>query len=56
MPAFGDLDQGELGLVLDSNVQMALVLDQDSAAIHLHVRGPGDTVRISIRPADETGS
>jgi S-adenosylmethionine hydrolase len=56
VPAFGDLEGGELGLVLDSNGQMALVLDQDSAALHLHVRGPGDTVRISIRPVDETGS
>jgi hypothetical protein len=56
VPAFGDLEGGELGLVLDSNGQMALVLDQDSAALHLHVRGPGDTVRISLRPVDQTGS
>jgi S-adenosylmethionine hydrolase len=56
VPAFGDLEAGQLGLVLDSNGQMALVLDRASAALHLHVRGPGDTVRISTRPADETGS
>ncbi|MBF6557554.1 MAG: SAM-dependent chlorinase/fluorinase [Acidimicrobiales bacterium] len=56
VPAFGDVEAGELGLVLDSNGQMALVLDRASAALHLHVRGPGDTVRISTRPADETGS
>jgi hypothetical protein len=56
VPAFGDLEGGELGLVLDSNGQMALVLDRDSAALHLHVRGPGDTVRISTGQAAETGS
>jgi S-adenosylmethionine hydrolase len=53
--AFGDLDEGELGLLADSNGQLALVLRQASAARRLQPLAVGDTVRIDAgRPVDRT--
>jgi hypothetical protein len=48
--AFGDLDPGELGLMIDANDSVALVLDRASAADHLGIAGQGATVDIT---ADE---
>jgi S-adenosyl-L-methionine hydrolase (adenosine-forming) len=44
--AFGQLGEGELGVMEDANGQMSLVVDRASAALALGLRGPGDTVRI----------
>jgi len=44
--AFADLESGELGLVVDGNGHMALVLDRASAAHHLHLSEPGAEVRV----------
>ena len=41
--AFGDLDAGEWGLVVDSSGRIALVLDRASAAARLGLTGPGRT-------------
>jgi S-adenosylmethionine hydrolase len=46
--AFGELAEGELGLVADASGRVALVLDRDSAAARLGVTGPGAEVRISL--------
>lgn len=48
--AFGELDDGELGLMTDANGSVALVLDRDSAADRLHISGPGVQVGISVAP------
>jgi S-adenosylmethionine hydrolase len=45
---FGDLDAGELGLVVDSSGRIALVLDRASAATLLGLAGPGRTVRVAL--------
>ena len=47
--AFGDLEAGEFGLLVDANGQLALVLDRSSAAAHLGIVGPGRAV--AVRPA-----
>ena len=44
--AFGQLGEGELGMLEDANGQLALVLDRASAAEALGLRRPGTTVRI----------
>ena len=44
--AFGQLGEGELGVMEDANGQMSLVLDRASAAEALGLRGPGDRFRI----------
>jgi S-adenosylmethionine hydrolase len=44
--AFGQLGEGELGVMEDANGQMSLVLDRASAAEALGLGRPGDTVRI----------
>lgn len=44
--AFGQLGEGELGVMEDANGQVSLVLDRASAAEALGLRGPGDRVRI----------
>lgn len=44
--AFGQLGDGELGVMEDANGRMSLVLDRASASDALGLRGPGDTVRI----------
>ena len=54
--AFAELGDGEYGLALDANGRMALVLDRASAALQLGISGPGQTVRISVAPPDDTGS
>jgi S-adenosylmethionine hydrolase len=46
--AFGDLDAGELGLLIDSSGRIALVLDRASAAARLGLTGPGRTVRVTL--------
>jgi S-adenosylmethionine hydrolase len=51
--AFGQLRPGELGLLVDANGQVALVLDRASAAQDLHVTGPGAVVRIAPSPEDD---
>jgi S-adenosylmethionine hydrolase len=48
--AFGELDDGELGLMTDANGSVALVLDRDSAAERLHISGPGVQIGISAAP------
>ncbi len=48
--AFGQLDQGELGLMTDANGSVALVLDRASAADLLHISGPGAQVGIVASP------
>jgi S-adenosylmethionine hydrolase len=45
--AFGDLDPGELGLVIDSSGRIALVLDRASSAALLGLTGPGRSVRVA---------
>ncbi len=45
--AFGDLDPGELGLLIDSSGRIALVLDRASAAARLGLTGPGRAVRVA---------
>ncbi len=45
--AFGDLEAGELGLLVDSNGRMAIVLCRASVADHLAPLTVGDTVWIS---------
>jgi S-adenosyl-L-methionine hydrolase (adenosine-forming) len=45
--AFGDLEPGELGLLIDGSGRIALVLDQASAASRLGLTGPGRAVRIA---------
>ncbi|MGD0311629.1 MAG: SAM-dependent chlorinase/fluorinase [Acidimicrobiales bacterium] len=47
---FGQLDPAELGLLIDANGRMALVLDRASAASALGVAGGGGTVRIAVAP------
>jgi S-adenosylmethionine hydrolase len=49
--AFGELDDGELGLMTDANGWVALVLDRASAADRLHIAGPGVLIGISAAPA-----
>ncbi|HEY5096807.1 MAG TPA: SAM-dependent chlorinase/fluorinase, partial [Acidimicrobiales bacterium] len=44
--AFGQLGEGELGVMEDANGQMSLVLDRASAAEALGLGRPGGTVRI----------
>jgi S-adenosylmethionine hydrolase len=48
--AFGELDDGELGLMTDANGSVALVLDRASAADRLHISGPGAQVGIIAAP------
>lgn len=50
---FGQLRPGELGLLVDANGQVALVLDRASAAQVLHVTGPGAVMRIAPSPEDD---
>lgn len=45
--AFGQLGEGELGVMEDANGQMSLVLDRASAAEALGLRRPGTTVRVT---------
>jgi hypothetical protein len=45
--AFGDLDPGELGLLIDGSGRIALVLDRASAASLLGLTGPGRAVRVA---------
>ena len=45
--AFGELEAGELGLLVDGNGRLAMVLCQASAADHLTPLSVGDTVWIS---------
>ena len=45
--AFGDLDPGELGLLIDGSGRIALVLDRASAAARLGLAGPGRAVRVA---------
>jgi S-adenosyl-L-methionine hydrolase (adenosine-forming) len=45
--AFAQLAEGEAGLMVDANGQLALVANRASAAIQLGVSGPGQRVRIS---------
>ncbi len=47
--AFGDLEAGQPGILLDANARPALVLDRSSAAAHLGIVGPGRAV--AVRPA-----
>ncbi len=44
--AFGELAEGELGLVVDSSGQVAVVLDRASAAERLDLAGTGAAIRI----------
>jgi S-adenosylmethionine hydrolase len=44
--AFGQLGEGELGVMEDANGRISLVLDRASAAEALGLRRPGGTVRI----------
>ncbi|MGH9078723.1 MAG: SAM hydroxide adenosyltransferase, partial [Acidimicrobiales bacterium] len=54
--AFDGLDQGELGLMTDSNGRLALVLRRASAARRLDPLAVGDTVRIAAeRPVGASG-
>lgn len=48
--AFGQLDPGELGLLVDANGRMALVLDRAPAAPALGLTGPGAIVHIAGSP------
>jgi S-adenosylmethionine hydrolase len=48
--AFRQLDPAELGLLVDANGRMALVLDRASAASALGVTGAGAIVRIAVSP------
>jgi S-adenosyl-L-methionine hydrolase (adenosine-forming) len=48
--AFGELDDGELGLMTDANGSVALVLDRSSAADRLHISDPGAQVGITADP------
>jgi hypothetical protein len=50
--AFGQLADGELGLLEDANGRVALVVDRASAADRLALAGPGPEVRITRLPAD----
>jgi S-adenosylmethionine hydrolase len=45
--AFAELAEGEAGLMVDANGQLALVANRASAALQLGVSGPGQRVRIS---------
>jgi S-adenosyl-L-methionine hydrolase (adenosine-forming) len=48
--AFEQLDPAELGLLVDANGRMALVLDRASAASALGIAGAGGIVRIAASP------
>lgn len=50
---FGELAGDELGLIVDANGQMALVLDRASAAGRLGLSGTGREVRILLERAEE---
>ena len=54
--AFAELTGGELGLLVDSSGQMALVLDQASAADRLHPVGVGSGVVIAPDPPPPGGT
>ena len=43
---FGDLEGGQLGILLDANGRPALVLDRSSAAARLGIDGPGRAVAV----------
>jgi S-adenosylmethionine hydrolase len=49
--AFAELGPGELGLLIDSSGQVALVLDRASAALHLGLAGAGSPVTVSPAPS-----
>ncbi len=51
--AFDDLDEGELGLISDSNGRVAVVLRRASAASRLQPLAVGDTVRIAPERAED---
>ncbi len=51
--AFGQLGAGELGLLVDANGRMALVLDRASAAADLRLSGPGAVVHIAPSPGGD---
>ncbi len=46
--AFGELDPGQLGLLLDANGRPALVLDRSSAAVHLGIDRQGRAVALRM--------
>ncbi len=54
--AFGQLARGELGLLVDANGRVALVLDRASAALALDLAGPGVAVHIGAHVGAPDGS